>query len=106
MKKYFYLISIILTLFMLMAFLLDSNSLIYRIVNNLISLHPRNFSKIQFLGVVIYLGLGVSFSVGGYYCAKRKNRNIWIWAIACFLWNLWAYLLILCLPSRKSNPAG
>jgi hypothetical protein len=106
MKRYFYLISIILVLFAVIAFLLDSNSLIYRIVNNFVNMSPRNFSKIQFLGVVIYLGLGVSFSIGGYYCAKRKNRNVWIWAIACFLWNLWAYLLILCLPSRKLKPTG
>lgn len=83
------------------GFFLDFDSLIYKIVNNLVNKPPRNFSKIQFLGVVIYLVLGVSFSIGGYYCAKRKNRNVWIWAIACFLWNLWAYLLILCLPSRK-----
>jgi len=106
MKRCFYLISIILALFVLVAFFLDFESLIYGIVNNLMSIHPRNFSKIQFLGVVIYLALGISFSVGGYYCAKRKNRNVWIWAIACFLWDLWAYLLILCLPSRKSKPTG
>jgi hypothetical protein len=106
MKRYFFLISIILVLFAVFAFLLDFNSLIYRIVNNLGSMPPRRFLIIQVIGVLIYLVLGISFCIGGYYCAKRKNRNVWIWAIACFLWNLWAYLLILCLPSRKAKPTG
>jgi len=67
-----------------MVFFLDFDTLAYRIVNNLLNIPPKNYSKIQVIGVLIYLGLGISFSFGGYYCAKRKNRNVWIWAIACF----------------------
>ena len=73
MKKYFYLISIISALSVLMVFFLDFGTLAYRIVNNLVNIPPRNYSKIQVIGGLMYLGLGISFYIGGYYCVNSMS---------------------------------
>lgn len=73
MKKYFYLVLTIVILFLVIAYLLHFNILAYKIAKNLINIRPANLLKIQIFGVVIYLLLGISFSFGGYYCAKKKE---------------------------------
>ena len=101
MRKYMYFIIMILISVVIMFYLFDLDNVVFRIASNLKNMSPSSFRKTQVLGVIIYILLGISFSAVGYYVAKRKNRNAWGWAIVCFLWNLWAYLLILCLPSKK-----
>ncbi len=49
----------------------------------------------QVFNLIVCLLLFTIFSVLGYKEAKKKNLNPVLWALICFVFNLWGYIFLL-----------
>jgi hypothetical protein len=43
----------------------------------------------------------ITFSILGFFLARKKNRNQFTWLILCFFFNFWAFLILLLLPASN-----
>ena len=71
----------------------------------------RTFESKQFLGLsylqianfILGLFLFSIFSFLGYKKAREKNQNPILWALICFIFNLWGYLFLLYYGKNESK---
>jgi len=57
-----------------------------------------NMVHLQILNVVV-VGLFMAlFGILGFFQAKKKRRNRIVWSLLCFLFNLWAFIILSLLP--------
>jgi hypothetical protein len=62
-----------------------------------------NTARFQLLNLVVMGLLMVSFSILGFFQAKKKRRNRFVWLILCFLFNFWAFIILLLLPVKRKG---
>jgi len=62
-----------------------------------------NTARFRLLNLVVMSLLMISFSILGFFQAKKKRRNRFVWLILCFLFNLWAFIILLLLPALNDG---
>jgi hypothetical protein len=62
-----------------------------------------NMTHLQLLNLVVMGLLMVSFAILGFFQAKKKRRNRFVWSSLCFVFNLWAFIILLLLPALNKE---
>jgi hypothetical protein len=80
--------------------LLNKFGILLHVTNNIVWFYQQNV----FTTFVILLNLSIMilFASLGYKMALRKNRSPVYWSALCFLFHVWAYLVLYFLDAQKS----
>ena len=63
-------------------------------------------TRIQLLNL-LFMSLFILLStIIGFFLAKKKGKNRFLWAILCFFFNIWALIIIWLLPSSNNKLKG
>jgi hypothetical protein len=57
--------------------------------------HFRSLQTVNIIGIIIILSFSTVFSLLGSRTAKEKGYSAKLWALICFITNLWGYLYLL-----------
>jgi hypothetical protein len=83
-------------------FVIDIRALVYDFFSS-IGKGEVSLSYHQLLNLVVMLFVFVVFAFIGYRLSKKKRRNQILWTILCFLFNVWAVLVLWFLPILKKE---
>jgi len=56
---------------------------------------------------LVVVGLfAVTFSLLGFFLARRRGRNPFAWLTLCFFFSFWAFIILLLLPATAKRSGG
>lgn len=65
--------------------------------------HDRLITRIQLLNLLVMSLFILLSMVIGFFLAKKKGRSRSLWSILCFLFNIWALIILWLLPSSNTK---
>ena len=65
--------------------------------------HDRLITRIQLLNLLVMSLFILLSMVIGFFLAKKKGRSRCLWSILCFLFNIWALIILWLLPSSNTK---
>jgi hypothetical protein len=65
--------------------------------------HNIGLRQIQVFAIVANLALMITFSMLGVSLARKKQLNVKKWGVLCFIFHLWAYLVLVFAHPRNSK---
>ena len=55
----------------------------------------------QLVGLMLTIFFMFLSSILGNIVARKKNRNVWFWSLTCFIFNIYAFIILIFLPKAK-----
>ena len=62
-----------------------------------------NDKSVWLINLVVMISVMVTSAIIGYRLSIKKKRNQTFWMVLCFIFNIWALIILWFLPVSKKN---